>query len=132
MRAKLKLSKEQAEENQAYPLAGWWARLDSNQEPTDYESAALTVELRAPRFPYLTHSPQRCGARPACAGCQEDAQPVTTVTRHVPQRRRPRQRRRMIAQETFTRMKKLRFLLSLTNDDNDYQMEQTSAARHAP
>ncbi len=33
----------------------WWARLDSNQEPTDYESAALTVELRAPRFPYLTH-----------------------------------------------------------------------------
>lgn len=25
----------------------WWARLDSNQEPTDYESAALTVELRA-------------------------------------------------------------------------------------
>jgi hypothetical protein len=24
-----------------------WARLDSNQEPTDYESAALTVELRA-------------------------------------------------------------------------------------
>ncbi|MGB9085870.1 MAG: substrate-binding domain-containing protein, partial [Terriglobales bacterium] len=28
-------------------------------------------------------------------------------------------------------MKKLRFLLSLTNDDNDYQIEQTSAARHA-
>jgi ribose transport system substrate-binding protein len=26
---------------------------------------------------------------------------------------------------------KLRFLLSLTNDDNDYQIEQTSAARHA-
>ena len=26
----------------------WWARLDLNQEPTDYESAALTVELRAP------------------------------------------------------------------------------------
>jgi hypothetical protein len=25
----------------------WWARLDLNQEPTDYESAALTVELRA-------------------------------------------------------------------------------------
>src|ERR1700674_2236840 len=62
MRAKLKLSKEQAEENQAYPLSGWWARLDSNQEPTDYESAALTVELRAPRFSYLTHSPQRCSA----------------------------------------------------------------------
>jgi ribose transport system substrate-binding protein len=28
-------------------------------------------------------------------------------------------------------MKKLRFLLSLTNDDNDYQMEQTTAAQHA-
>jgi ribose transport system substrate-binding protein len=28
-------------------------------------------------------------------------------------------------------MKKLRFLLSLTNDDNDYQVEQTSAAQQA-
>jgi len=28
-------------------------------------------------------------------------------------------------------MKRLRFLLSLTNDDNDYQIEQTSAAQHA-
>jgi ribose transport system substrate-binding protein len=28
-------------------------------------------------------------------------------------------------------MKKLHFLLSLTNDDNDYQIEQTSAAEHA-
>ncbi len=28
-------------------------------------------------------------------------------------------------------MKKLRFLLSLTNDDNDYQIEQASAARYA-
>ena len=27
--------------------SAWWARLDLNQEPTDYESAALTVELRA-------------------------------------------------------------------------------------
>jgi hypothetical protein len=26
----------------------WWARPDSNREPTDYESAALTIELRAP------------------------------------------------------------------------------------
>src|SRR6202011_4820747 len=30
-----------------------------------------------------------------------------------------------------TGMKKLRFLLSLTNDDNDYQIEQTSAAQQA-
>ena len=27
----------------------WWARQDSNLGPTDYESAALTAELRAPR-----------------------------------------------------------------------------------
>ena len=25
---------------------GWWTRPDSNREPTDYESAALTIELR--------------------------------------------------------------------------------------
>ena len=25
----------------------WWALLDLNQRPTDYESAALTAELRA-------------------------------------------------------------------------------------
>ena len=37
----------------------------------------------------------------------------------------------VIAQERLIGMKKLRFLLSLTNDDNDYQIEQTSAARHA-
>ena len=28
---------------------GWWARQDLNLGPTDYESAALTAELRAPR-----------------------------------------------------------------------------------
>jgi hypothetical protein len=27
----------------------WWARQDSNLGPTDYESAALTAELRARR-----------------------------------------------------------------------------------
>ena len=27
----------------------WWARQDLNLGPTDYESAALTAELRAPR-----------------------------------------------------------------------------------
>jgi len=37
----------------------------------------------------------------------------------------------MIALGTSTAMKKLRFLLSLTNDDNDYQIEQTSAAQQA-
>jgi ribose transport system substrate-binding protein len=33
--------------------------------------------------------------------------------------------------EKAPEMKKLRFLLSLTNDDNDYQIEQTSAAQQA-
>src|ERR1035437_5599971 len=28
-------------------LLKWWALLDLNQRPTDYESAALTAELRA-------------------------------------------------------------------------------------
>ena len=27
--------------------SGWWALQDSNLQPTDYESAALTIELRA-------------------------------------------------------------------------------------
>ena len=36
----------------------------------------------------------------------------------------------MIAPETYRMKKKLRFLLSLTNDDNDYQIEQTTAAQH--
>ena len=33
--------------------------------------------------------------------------------------------------QSIPAMKKLRFLLSLTNDDNDYQIEQTTAAQHA-
>jgi hypothetical protein len=30
-------------------MLGWWAHQDLNLEPTDYESAALTVELWARR-----------------------------------------------------------------------------------
>jgi hypothetical protein len=30
-------------------VGSWWARQDLNLGPTDYESAALTAELRAPR-----------------------------------------------------------------------------------
>src|SRR6266403_3004056 len=113
MRATTQVSKAQAEEKpslSALHHSGWWARLDSNQEPTDYESAALTVELRAPRFPYLTHSPRRYGAahslrlRPGVGPARESAgipvRLVTTVTRH------PWQRRRMIALGTPTGMKK--------------------------
>src|SRR5260370_37173911 len=40
-------------------LVVWWARLDSNQEPTDYESAALTVELRA--RVHILHIRGECG-----------------------------------------------------------------------
>jgi hypothetical protein len=29
-------------------VRSWWARQDLNLGPTDYESAALTAELRAP------------------------------------------------------------------------------------
>ena len=32
----------------------WWARQDLNLGPTDYESAALTAELQAPRVQYYT------------------------------------------------------------------------------
>src|SRR2546423_148274 len=38
---------------------------------------------------------------------------------------------RMMSSSTGPGMKKLRFLLSLTNGDNDYQVEQASAARKA-
>ncbi len=34
-------------------LVAWWAHQDLNLEPTDYESAALTVELWA-RIPLLS------------------------------------------------------------------------------
>jgi ribose transport system substrate-binding protein len=46
---------------------------------------------------------------------------------------RPHQwlRRHMLDPETSIDVKKLRFLLSLTNDANDYQIEQASAAQHA-
>src|ERR1700679_2187262 len=32
--------------------AGWWALQDLNLQPTDYESAALTIELRAQTLLY--------------------------------------------------------------------------------
>ena len=31
----------------AAPSEHWWALQDSNLQPTDYESGALTIELRA-------------------------------------------------------------------------------------
>jgi hypothetical protein len=37
-------------ENELNSLECWWARQDLNLGPTDYESAALTAELRAQTF----------------------------------------------------------------------------------
>ena len=40
----------------------WWAHLDSNQGPTDYESAALTAELWALTWPStILHDRALCG-----------------------------------------------------------------------
>ena len=46
----------------------WWARKDLNLEPTDYESAALTVELRAlGRPPYYKTLAVFCICTPTSA-----------------------------------------------------------------
>ena len=46
-----------------------WARLDSNQRPNDYESFALTAELRAPNrlvdFSDSTNIERETGFEPA-------------------------------------------------------------------
>src|SRR4051794_23830693 len=42
-------------------FALYWAHLDSNQEPKDYESSALTVELWAPRAHSTSGQPARRG-----------------------------------------------------------------------
>ena len=43
---------------------GWWALQDLNLGPTDYESAALTAELRARLFlQYDTDSVKHCGGK---------------------------------------------------------------------
>ncbi len=41
----------------------WWARLDSNQGPEDYESTALTAELRAQTIEKTTEPVSRLLAR---------------------------------------------------------------------
>src|SRR5208283_3814441 len=38
-----------------WTVRNWWARQDLNLGPTDYESAALTAELRAPRLLNILH-----------------------------------------------------------------------------
>ncbi len=43
---------------------GWWAREDSNLQPSGYEPLALTIELRAPGFlrPFSANVEAGCGA----------------------------------------------------------------------
>ena len=55
-------------------LKNWWALLDSNQRPTDYESAALTAELRALRFSR--------GRRPRAAAVAADSEFSMSSTAH--------------------------------------------------
>jgi hypothetical protein len=38
------------------PWKRWWARKDLNLGPRDYESPALTAELRARILPHVKHS----------------------------------------------------------------------------
>jgi hypothetical protein len=48
-------------------MSGWWARQDLNLGPTDYESAALTAELRAPLYCNILHREglaRTCDMRP--------------------------------------------------------------------
>src|SRR5215831_8393630 len=47
---------------------GWWACLDSNQEPDRYERPALTIELQAPPRAAVQIGRQRCSLRLQAAG----------------------------------------------------------------
>ena len=58
-----------------------WARLDSNQRPTDYESAALTTELRAHRKP-SPHDVQR-SRRHRSDRCRSSPTDLTRRTKPV-------------------------------------------------
>src|SRR5690606_25714298 len=51
----------------------WWAHQDSNLEPRDYESPALTVELYARRRGHYRHSGGSGGAGPATWSCRPAA-----------------------------------------------------------
>jgi hypothetical protein len=49
----------QEKDQELSPRKRWWARQDSNLGPMDYESTALTTELRA-LFIEKTTSPGQC------------------------------------------------------------------------
>ncbi len=62
----------------------WWAHLDSNQEPWDYESPALTVELWArPGTAPGVKGPRRCPRSRWCPNSVHSAEGQPTVPRDV-------------------------------------------------
>ena len=72
----------------------WWARQDSNLGPTDYESAALTAELRARCLMILQRKSNREGTavgveapRDACYG-QQDLPLISAKRLRTPARAR--------------------------------------------
>lgn len=62
----------------------WWARQDLNLGPTDYESAALTAELRAPRTSQDTTRERRSAAiQLEAATCGSHLNVLTAVSAHI-------------------------------------------------
>ena len=55
--------------------AGWWAHQDSNLEPRDYESRALTIELWARRGPIVAVDARRPSPRRATSAAPAPARP---------------------------------------------------------
>ena|ERR1700722_792816 len=61
----------------------WWARLDSNQEPTDYEPDALTIELRA-RALTISEAEIHCTIPAANFSLQDRRRPCGLSLKHEP------------------------------------------------
>src|SRR5882757_10460824 len=66
----------------------WWARRDSNPGPRDYESPALTAELRAPSMTYEHHLADCrdfCSGKSLLAPICPDRRRAIAAQRHVRQ-----------------------------------------------
>ena len=69
-------------------MMGWWARQDSNLRPRDYESPALTAELRARdklnvccKYMYDTSRDRTSNADASLSGCGTRSPVLITWTR---------------------------------------------------